>query len=110
MLDRYIQKFITYLQIEKNSSPHTITNYKIDLKEFNDSVKDKDLEKIKHVDVRLFLARMREKNLSKRSVAIKKALGIKGPVLMDFRVEPEENVFPMVPAGQPINKMIGALA
>ncbi len=42
--------------------------------------------------------------------AIKKALGIKGPVLMDFRVEPEENVFPMVPAGQPINKMIGALA
>ncbi|MFC1621523.1 biosynthetic-type acetolactate synthase large subunit [Candidatus Omnitrophota bacterium] len=42
--------------------------------------------------------------------AIKKALDIKGPVLMDFRVEPEENVFPMVPAGQPINKMIGALA
>ena len=42
--------------------------------------------------------------------AIKKALDIKGPVLMDFRVEPEENVFPMVPAGQPINKMIGVLA
>ena len=42
--------------------------------------------------------------------AIKDALKIKRPVLMDFRVEPEENVFPMVPAGQPINKMIGALA
>ena len=42
--------------------------------------------------------------------AIKDALKIKKPVLMDFRVEPEENVFPMVPAGHAINKMIGALA
>ncbi len=42
--------------------------------------------------------------------AIKDALKIKKPVLMDFHVEPEENVYPMVPAGQPINKMIGALA
>ncbi len=43
--------------------------------------------------------------------AIKKALKIQDrPVFMDFRVEPEENVFPMVPTGQAINKMIGALA
>ncbi len=42
--------------------------------------------------------------------AIKKALDIKKPVILDFQVEPEENVFPMVPAGQAINKMIGALA
>ncbi|MDP6685649.1 MAG: biosynthetic-type acetolactate synthase large subunit [Candidatus Omnitrophota bacterium] len=49
----------------------------------------------------------KKKDVSK---AIKDALKIKKPVLMDFRVEPEENVFPMVPAGQAINKMIGALA
>ena len=73
MLDRHIQKFITYLEIEKNASSHTITNYKIDLKEFNDSVKEKALENITHVDVRLFLARMKERNLSKRSVARKMA-------------------------------------
>jgi len=42
--------------------------------------------------------------------ALEKALKIKKPVIMDFHVEPEENVFPMVPAGQAINKMIGALA
>ncbi|MFC1666862.1 biosynthetic-type acetolactate synthase large subunit [Candidatus Omnitrophota bacterium] len=42
--------------------------------------------------------------------AIQDALKIRKPVLMDFHVEPEENVFPMVPAGHPINKMIGALA
>ncbi|MBU1061217.1 MAG: biosynthetic-type acetolactate synthase large subunit, partial [Candidatus Omnitrophica bacterium] len=38
--------------------------------------------------------------------AIKDALKINKPVFMDFHVEPEENVFPMVPAGQAINKMI----
>jgi tyrosine recombinase XerC len=73
MLERYIQKFITYLKIEKNASPHTLTNYEIDLKEFNNSVKDKELGGITHVDVRLFLARLKEKNFSKRSVARKMA-------------------------------------
>jgi len=37
---------------------------------------------------------------------ILKALKTKGPVFMDFRVEPEEDVSPMVPAGEAINKMI----
>lgn len=73
MLERYIQKFITYLEGEKNASQHTVTNYKIDLKEFNNSLKEKPLENITHVDVRLFLARMKEKALSKRSVARKMA-------------------------------------
>ena len=73
MLERYIQKFITYLKIEKNASPYTLTNYQIDLKEFNNSVKEKPLEGITHVDVRLFLARMKEKKFSKRTVARKMA-------------------------------------
>lgn len=42
--------------------------------------------------------------------AIDKALAIDNTVIMDFRVEPEENVFPMVPAGQAINQMISGLA
>jgi integrase/recombinase XerC len=73
MLERYIHKFVTYLEIEKNASPHTLTNYKIDLKDFNNTVKEKTLEHISHVDVRLFLGRMKEKNFSKRSVARKMA-------------------------------------
>ena len=64
---------MTYLEIEKNSSRHTITNYKIDLREFNNSIKEKPLEGITHVDVRLFLARMKEKDFSKRTVARKMA-------------------------------------
>lgn len=43
--------------------------------------------------------------------AIEKALSIKDrPVVLDFRVEQEENVFPMVPAGEAINRMIGGMA
>ncbi|MEK7368047.1 MAG: thiamine pyrophosphate-dependent enzyme, partial [Planctomycetota bacterium] len=41
---------------------------------------------------------------------IEEALSIKGPVVMDFKVTAEENVFPMVPAGQAINRMIGGMA
>jgi acetolactate synthase-1/2/3 large subunit len=43
--------------------------------------------------------------------AIDKALAADNVVFMDFRVEAEENVYPMVPAGEAINKMLdGGLA
>lgn len=42
--------------------------------------------------------------------AIEKAIAIDNTVFIDFIVEPEENVFPMVPAGEAINKIIGGLA
>jgi acetolactate synthase-1/2/3 large subunit len=39
--------------------------------------------------------------------ALKTAIDTDGPFVMDFRIEREENVFPMVPAGAAINEMIG---
>ncbi len=39
--------------------------------------------------------------------AIKKALGEKGPCVLDFHVEREENVWPMVPAGKSLSEMDG---
>jgi acetolactate synthase-1/2/3 large subunit len=39
--------------------------------------------------------------------AIEKALETDNTVFLDIHVEQEENVFPMVPAGQAINKMLG---
>ncbi|GAB6286867.1 MAG: acetolactate synthase large subunit [Methanoregula sp.] len=39
--------------------------------------------------------------------ALKAAIECDGPFVMDFRVEREENVFPMVPMGAAINEMIG---
>ena len=43
--------------------------------------------------------------------ALKKALNSKTkPVVIDFVVEEFENVFPMVPAGEAIDRMIGGMA
>jgi len=42
--------------------------------------------------------------------AIDKALAIDNTVFIDFHIDPEENVFPMVPAGEAINRIIGGLA
>jgi acetolactate synthase-1/2/3 large subunit len=36
---------------------------------------------------------------------LKKAFSITKPVIIDFVVDPEENVYPMVPAGEPLNQM-----
>lgn len=53
---------------------------------------------------------MRIKNTKDVSKAIKEAIATPNVVIMDFIVEEEANVFPMVPAGEAINQMIGALA
>jgi acetolactate synthase I/II/III large subunit len=37
---------------------------------------------------------------------LQKGLSLPGPVIMDFVVEPEECVYPMVPAGAPITEML----
>lgn len=37
--------------------------------------------------------------------AVREAMETDGPVLIDFRVEPEENVFPMVAPGKPLSQM-----
>lgn len=42
--------------------------------------------------------------------AIKEILSHKGPVVAEVCIEEEENVFPMVPAGEAINRMIGGMA
>jgi acetolactate synthase-1/2/3 large subunit len=42
--------------------------------------------------------------------AIEQAIATDTTVFIDFRIEKEENVYPMVPAGEAINKIIGGLA
>ena len=42
--------------------------------------------------------------------AIDRAIETPNVVVLDFVVEPEENVFPMVPAGEAINRMVGGMA
>jgi len=70
-MERHIEKFLRYLEIEKNSSPHTLLNYKLDLGDFAGFVKGTDVEKIDYLLVRKYLAHLKEKNLTARSVARK---------------------------------------
>ncbi|MFQ5867705.1 MAG: biosynthetic-type acetolactate synthase large subunit [bacterium] len=42
--------------------------------------------------------------------ALRKAISVDGPVILDFLVEREENVFPMVPAGARLDEVIRGLA
>ena len=42
--------------------------------------------------------------------ALKEAFRLKHCVLLDFRITREENVFPMIPAGEAVDRMIGGMA
>lgn len=53
---------------------------------------------------------IRVKKASEVKAAVKKILAARTAVLADFLIEPEENVLPMVPAGEAINRMIGGMA
>ena len=70
-MERFVEKFTRYLEIEKNYSAHTILNYKLDLEEFQKFLGDQPVEKVDYLGVRKYLAALKEKSLSSRSVARK---------------------------------------
>lgn len=68
MIEKYIEKFIRYLEIEKNYSQHTILNYKLDLEDFRKFLAGLELEKVDYILLRKYLAVLKEKNLRARSI------------------------------------------
>ncbi|MDO8535479.1 MAG: tyrosine recombinase XerC [Candidatus Omnitrophota bacterium] len=72
-MQRYIDKFMNYLKIEKDVSKHTIINYTIDLKVFAHFLGEADISSVDHLALRRFLAELRGKNYSKRTIARKLA-------------------------------------
>jgi len=67
-MQRYIDKFIRYLEIEKNYSPHTILNYRLDLENFQKFLGETAVEKVDYLTLRKYLAALKEKNLGTRTV------------------------------------------
>jgi integrase/recombinase XerC len=59
--------------VEKNASEHTIINYSVDLKDFGNFLGEAKLETVNYLVLRRYLAHMREKNHSKRTIARKLA-------------------------------------
>jgi len=70
-MNRYIDKFISYIEIEKNYSNHTILNYKIDLKEFFQFLGELPIKEINYIHFRKYLAQLRTKHLKPRTLARK---------------------------------------
>lgn len=68
-MGKYIEKFIRYLEIEKNYSGHTVLNYKIDLADFRKFIGETDLEKIDYLALRKYLAFLKEKNLASKTIS-----------------------------------------
>lgn len=68
-MQRYVDKFIRYLEIEREVSPHTSLNYRTDFKRFAQFLGKKKLEDVDYLFIRQFLADLRHKNLSRASIA-----------------------------------------
>ena len=78
-MDDLIERYIAYLQYERNASPHTIRNYRSDLLQFRDYLRSTQEEadvSIKTVDalrIRGFLSSLYEREKKKTSIARKLA-------------------------------------
>ncbi len=70
-----VQKFITYLEIERNVSEHTIKAYSSDIKQFLEFLKsdEEELGNITHRTIRKFLAHLQNKAYSNKSIGRKLA-------------------------------------
>jgi tyrosine recombinase XerC len=68
-MEKHIEKFIRYLEIEKNYSKHTILNYHLDLSLFKEFLGDTDVAKVDYLTLRKYLAVLKEKKLGSRSVS-----------------------------------------
>ena len=68
-MDRFIEKFLNYLTIERNASPHTLRNYLKDLQVLQQSVQEKPWGQINLFDLRQFVADQRTRGLSKVTIA-----------------------------------------
>lgn len=76
-----VEKYLNYLKVEKNASPHTIVSYKNDLTSFLDfsaeqegvNPQDLNIHSINRLSIRLWLGELSEQELAKSSIARKVA-------------------------------------
>ncbi|MCK4995094.1 MAG: tyrosine recombinase XerC [Candidatus Omnitrophica bacterium] len=72
-MERYIDKFLNYLKVEKDASVHTLINYSVDLRDLSLFLNDKELKTVDVFDVRKFLVALRQKGYKKVTIARKMA-------------------------------------
>lgn len=70
----WLEQFVVYLQMEKNSSLHTIRSYKRDIDDFYQFMKARgvlDFPAVTRADVRAYLTMLYEKNYARKTVSRK---------------------------------------
>ncbi len=72
-MSNMIQNFMLYLEAERNASNHTLINYRVDLKEFEQFLKDIKLIEVTPIDIRRFLAYLSDKECSRSTLGRKLA-------------------------------------
>jgi integrase/recombinase XerC len=72
-MNRYARKFLDYLTIERNYSPHTQTNYAVDLREFEAFLGTTPVERADLGLLRRYLLELKKRNLAPTSIARKLA-------------------------------------
>jgi integrase/recombinase XerC len=78
-MNELIERYLEYLQYERNASPHTVRNYRSDLRQFRDFLtqgRPGEKVRIQSIDalrIRGFLAHLLEKDKKKTSIARKLA-------------------------------------
>ncbi len=92
-MNKLVQDFLGFLSTEKNASPHTVKNYQVDLREFLESLGKKKAEEVTHLDIRSFLAFLKERSYSKSSISRKLAC-----IRSFFKYLSRENVLKANPA------------
>ncbi|MBF0484225.1 MAG: tyrosine recombinase XerC [Candidatus Omnitrophica bacterium] len=70
-MNRYIDKFINYFEVEKNYSKHTVLNYRIDLEDFFKFIGEISIEAVDYLLLRKYLAHLRTHEYKSRSLARK---------------------------------------
>lgn len=73
-MNEQVERFIRYLQIEKNCSDHTVVDYRRDIEQFTLFLKQQAIEcfaAVSYADVRLYLSELYDKSYARRTVSRK---------------------------------------
>jgi tyrosine recombinase XerC len=68
-MDRDIEKFLKYLQSEKDVSYYTLKSYREDLTLFEEFLRGKNVRRVTHLDLRRFIAFLKTRGDSRRTMA-----------------------------------------
>jgi site-specific recombinase XerD len=71
--DTCTDRFLQFLEAEKNASPHTIKNYRSDLREFIAFLGKRSLQEIDYLMIRKFLAHLKDREALKSTISRKLA-------------------------------------